>query len=59
LQQITNKIISQIAQMALPKIENTRLGVFLIVFPILSVVRKLGTENTHHFTHLRTFNKKA
>ena len=28
--------------MALPKIKNTRLGVFLIRFAILSAVRKLG-----------------
>ena len=46
------------AMLALPKIKNTRLGVFLIRFPTLSSVRKLNVENRHRFTHLRTFYKK-
>ena len=44
------------AMLGLPKIKNTRLGVFLIRFAILSVVRKLGSKNHHRFTHLRTIN---
>ncbi|MCR4917617.1 MAG: hypothetical protein K5912_01585 [Alphaproteobacteria bacterium] len=40
------------------KNKNTRLGVFLIGFPILSRVRKLGGKNYARFTHLRTFKKK-
>ena len=44
--------------MALPEIKNTRLGVFLIGFLILSRVRKLGVENIARFAHLRTFKKK-
>ncbi len=46
------------AMLGLPKIKNTRLGVFLIGFPILSAVRKLDVENSHDFTHLRTIKNK-
>ena len=35
--------------------KNTRLGVFLIGFLMLSSVRKLGVENTHRFADSRTF----
>lgn len=46
------------AMLGLPKIQTTRLGVFLIGFPILSAVRKLDVENSHDFTHLRTIKNK-
>lgn len=44
--------------MALPKIKNTCLGVFLIRFPIVSQVRKSGVKNSLRLTHLRTIDNK-
>ena len=40
--------------MGLPKIQTDLFGRFFVCFPTLSRVRKLGIENSHRFTHLRT-----